>query len=109
MLRTGRVAIALILAGLALAALAALLVRRAAGGPLHFAIIAALAVPFLPLFATTVTGDVSRHLPGWMSSDGPKDDVVLASAAATVLLAVIAAACVFAAARRLWSMTRGGV
>ena len=100
---------ALILAGLALAVLAALLVCRAAGGPVHIAIIAALAVPFLPLFAATVTGDVSRHLPDWMFSDGSKDEVILASVAATVLLAVIAAACVFAAARRLWSMTRAGV
>ena len=71
--------------------------------------IAALAVPLLPLFAGIVTGVVSRYLPAWMFSDAGsgKDDVVVAGVAATLLLATLAAACVFGAAKAGWRAARG--
>ena len=91
----------LIFAGLLLAAVTSFAVRRAAVRAWHYAVIAALAVAVMPLLASTVTGDVSRHLPAAMFSDGPdgKDQIIVASVAATVLLALLIAATTFAAAR----------
>jgi hypothetical protein len=52
--------------------------------------------------ALSVTGDVSRYLPGWLFSDGAegKDQIVIASAASTLLLALIGAAALACAWRR---------
>lgn len=52
--------------------------------------------------ALSVTGDVSRYLPGWLFSDGPegKDQIIIASAASTLLLALIGAAALACAWRR---------
>ena len=61
----------LLLAGIALAALAGFAVWCVTERPWHYLVIAALTVPLLPMFATTITGDVSAHLPGSMFSDGP--------------------------------------
>ena len=94
----------LLLAGLALAALAGFAVWCVTERPWHYLVIAALTVPLLPMFATTINGDVSAHLPGSMFSDGPggKDEVIIASVAATVLLAVLLAAGVFGAGKAMW-------
>ena len=94
---------ALTITGLALAVLTGWLVWRAADRFWHLAVIAVLAVPLMPLLATTITGDVSSHLPGWMFADDAsgKGDVIVASVAATVLLAVVLAACVFAVAKTI--------
>lgn len=98
----------LLVSGLGLAVITSFAVRRAAARGWHYAAIAALAVALMPLLATTITGDVSRHLPAAMFSDGPdgKDDVVMASVAATVLLALLFAATAFGTARLVWRRTR---
>lgn len=98
---------ALAVAGLLLTALAGFLVWRVAERVWHLVVIAILAVPLMPLFAVSVTGDVSRYLPDWMMSDADKDGVIIASVAATLLLAVIVAAAVFGVARLAWRGVRG--
>jgi len=96
---------ALAIVGLLLAALAALLVWRVAERFWHIVAIAILAVPLMPLFAVSVTGDVSRYLPDWLDAD--KDGVIVASVAATLLLAVIVATGVFGIAKLVLRGLRG--
>jgi hypothetical protein len=97
-------------AGLVLLALTAFVVWRTASRPWHLIPIVALALVFLPVTATFLTGDVSRYLPRAMFSDGAagKDQVVLASVAASILVASILAACAWAAAAALWRRSRVG-
>ena len=99
----------LALAGLALATLTGFLVWRVAERFWHVLIIAALAVPLMRMLAATITGDVSRHLPAWMFSDGAdgKDEVIFASVAATLLLAILLAASIFGVAKAAWRRWRG--
>ena len=98
----------LAIAGVALLALTVFAVWSVAERAWHVAAIGALAAPLLPLFARTVTGDVSAHLPPWMFSDAAsgKDDVAIASVSATLLLAVLLAACVFGGAKAVWRRRR---
>ena len=97
-------------AGLVLLALTAFVVWRAASKPSHLIPIVALALVFLPITATFLTGDVSRYLPRAMFSDGAagKDQVVLAGVAASILVASNLAACASAAAAALWQRSRVG-
>ncbi|MGA2567600.1 MAG: hypothetical protein ABSF41_12325 [Pseudolabrys sp.] len=95
-------------AGLVPLALTAFVVWRAANRPWHLIPIVALALVFLPVTATFLTGEVSRYLPRAMFSDGAvgTDQVVLASVAASILVASILAACAWSAA--LWRRIRVG-
>ena len=98
----------LAIAGLALTALAGLVVWRAVDRLWHGLAIAALAVAFLPLVAGTPAGDVSRVLPGGTFATGMdgKDQIAMASGVATILLAVMLAACVFGASKAAWRRMR---
>jgi hypothetical protein len=97
---------ALVLAGLLLTALAGLLVWRVAERFWHIVAIAILAVPLMPLFALSITGDVSQYLPDWLASDADKDAIIVASVAATLLLAVIVATAVFGVGKLAWRNMR---
>jgi hypothetical protein len=92
----------LILLGLALAAAAASLVWCATSRWWHRLIIAVLWIPFFPLVARWLTGDVSRYLPPAAFSEGAqgKDEIILASAFATIVIAVAAAALMVWAGRK---------
>lgn len=98
----------LLIAGLGLVALTVFAVWRVSSRAWHYIAIAVLALALMPLFASTVTGDVSRYLPGAMFADDAsgKDQVILASVVATAALAVLAAAGVFALAQTLWRRVR---
>lgn len=93
---------ALLVAGLLLTLLTGLLVWFVVERLWHLVAIAVLAVPLMPLFAVSITGDVSRYLPNWLVSDADKDGVILASVAATLLLAVVVATVVFGVGRLAW-------
>lgn len=81
----------LAICGLVMAALTGLLMRCAARRWWHYLVIAAAALPLLPLVATYLTGDVSRHLPVSAFSDGidGKGEVIAASVYATVIVALV--------------------
>ena len=98
----------LAIAGLALAVLAGLAVWIVTGRFWHLLVIASIAVPLMPLLATTLTGDVSRHAPGWMFADTSrgKDEVVIASVAATFFIAILLAALAFGLGRAVWRMVK---
>ncbi len=100
----------LAVAGLALAVLAGLAVWSVTGRFWHLLVIAAIAVPLMPLLATTVTGDVSRYAPGWLFADAAsgKDDVVIASVAATFFIAILLAAFVFGLGKAVWRLLNSG-
>jgi len=96
----------LAMAGLALAALVGLTVWSVTGRFWHLLVIAAIAVPLMPLLVNTVTGDVSRYAPGWLFSDAAsgKDDVVIASVAATFFIAILLAALAFGLGKAVWRL-----
>jgi hypothetical protein len=103
----------LLLAGLALTALTGFALWRVTERAWHLLVVAVLALPLMASLAATVTGDVSRYLPGGMFSEGPggKNEIILVSAGATMLLAVLLAACLFGfgkAAWRRWRSRRAG-
>jgi hypothetical protein len=98
---------ALLAAGLLLTLMTGLLVWFVVERVWHLVGIAVLAVPLMPLFAVSVTGDVSRYLPDWLASDADKDFVIIASVAATLLLAVIVATGVFGVGKWAWRGMRG--
>ena len=95
---------ALVAAGLALAALTGVLVWRAADRFWHGLAILALGMALFPLVARWLTGDVSRYLPAGTFPEGAdgKDQIVLASAVTTIFIAVMLAAGIWAAASSAW-------
>jgi hypothetical protein len=99
-LRTPKPAIArtvrmiVILYAVGLAAMAGIAVRYASTRWWHALIIALLWIPFFPLVARWLTGDISAYLPeDTFAADGyGKDEFIWASIYATVMIAVTAAA-----------------
>jgi hypothetical protein len=98
---------ALLAAGLLLTLMTGLLVWIVVERVWHLVAIAVLAVPLMPLFALSITGDVSRYLPDWLASDADKDAIIVANVAATLLLAVIVATGAFGIGKLVWRSLRG--
>jgi hypothetical protein len=98
----------LVTAGLVLAALAGILVWRAADRFWHILAILALGLAFFPLVARWLTGDVSGFLPVGTFAEGAdgKDQIVLASAVATVFVGIMLAACLWSAVAAMWRRVR---
>jgi len=73
-----------------------------------YIVIALLTVPFFPLLAITVTGDMSRYLPATVFSNGAsgKDQIVVVSALTTLLFAVMLAAITVYVLKALWRNIR---
>lgn len=98
---------ALLAAGLLLTLMTGLLVWIVVERVWHLVAIAVLAVPLMPLFALSITGDVSRHLPDWLASDADKDAIIVANVAATLLLAIIVATGAFGIGKLVWRSLPG--
>jgi hypothetical protein len=98
---------ALLAAGLLLTLMTGLLVWIVVERVWHLVAIAVLAVPLMPLFALSITGDVSRYLPDWLASDADKDAIIVANVTATLLLAVIVATGAFGIGKLVWQSLRG--
>ena len=101
----------LTLYAVALATIAGIAVWYASTRWWHVLIIAVLWVPFFPLVARWLTGDISPYLPEDAFSEGAegKDEFIWASIYATIIIAVIAAALLWWIIAQVWQMTiRGG-
>jgi len=93
-----------ILYAIGLAAMAGIAVRYASTRRWHTLIIAVLWIPFFPLVARWLTGDISAYLPEDAFSAGAdgKDEFIWASIYATVMIAVTAAALLWWIVVRMW-------
>ncbi len=101
-------AIILILYAVGLAAMAGIAVRYASARWWHALIIAVLWLPFFPLVARWLTGDISAYLPEDAFSAGAegKNEFIWASIYATVMIAVTAAALLWWIVARIWVEAR---
>ena len=95
-----------VLYAVALAAIAGIAVWHASARWWHALVIAVLWLPFFPLVAHWLTGDISTYLPEDTFSHGArgKDAVVWASIYATVTIAIIAAALLWWIITQLWQL-----
>ena len=94
-----------ILYAIGLAAMAGIAVRYASTRRWHTLIIAVLWIPFFPLVARWLTGDISAYLPEDAFA-GDKDEFVWASIYATVMIAITAAALLWWIIVRMWVEAR---
>src|SRR6266446_3415800 len=94
--------------GIALSAVAGLLVWCASARCRYILVIAVLWIPFFPLVARWLTGDVSHYLPQGTFSEGAqgKDEIVIASAYSTIMVAIVIAALLFWAIRTGWKLIK---
>jgi hypothetical protein len=99
----------LTLYAIALAASAGIAVWYAIARWWQALIIAVLWVPFFPLVARWLTGDISSYLPKDAFADAAqgKDEFIWASIYATAMIAVIAAALLWWVITRVWQLTMG--
>jgi hypothetical protein len=104
----GWVTVATIL--IAFAVMAFIAMRLGARSWWHYIAMLIFAVPFCPLVARTVMGDISRYTPP-SAFDGDavgKDQIIVASAGSTVLLALIISALLVGAVLWCWRVMAAG-
>jgi len=92
----------LALEGIALLAIAGVLVWLAAERWWHYLVIAVAWVPLFPLVATYVTGDISPYLPAGAFPGNDKDLFIWLSIYATIMIAIMFAAIGFWAIKIAW-------
>jgi len=88
--------------GIALLALAAVLVWLAVERWWHYLVIAVAWMPLFPLVATYITGDISPYLPAGAFPGNNKDLFIWLSIYATIMIAIMFAAVGFLVVKIAW-------